>query len=288
MAADAFTQIRNAVFRDPRLSAKAMGIFGNISTHRDGWGVTPESIATQMRDGVNAIRAGLRELEEYGYLQRTQTRDPKTGRLGPSEYYITDQPEAATGSPDGENRRSDPSDDFPHAGNPHAGEPHAENHPHKKTSSSSRKNTSGKNTTSLSVPAQRTDESAIVEERETDAPQGKPTLTTAQRIVRAAGIVTADEEEAFIAWVTATHAPRGAAWWRAVDANGDLPDLAAAWRAPRAPAPTHGHGHRPYRGPDDHSVYDLGFDGRPLPGTDTRVAGWMALAAELRAGEGGG
>lgn len=26
-------------------------------------------------------------------------------------------------------------------------------------------------------------------------------------------------------------------------------------------------GHQPYRDPEDHSVYDLGFDGRPLPGT---------------------
>ncbi len=63
MAADAFTQIRNAVFRDARLSAKAMGIFGNISTHREGWGITPESISKQMRDGVDAIKSGLRELD---------------------------------------------------------------------------------------------------------------------------------------------------------------------------------------------------------------------------------
>ena len=59
MAGDAFTQIRNAVFRDSRLTGKAMGIFGNISTHRDGWGITPESISTQMRDGAEtAGRAG--------------------------------------------------------------------------------------------------------------------------------------------------------------------------------------------------------------------------------------
>lgn len=33
------------------------------------------------------------------------------------------------------------------------------------------------------------------------------------------------------------HEPRSAAWWRTVAANGDLPDLADAWRAEQAPAP---------------------------------------------------
>ena len=41
MAGDAFTQIRNAVFRDARLSAKAMGVFGHLSTHRAGYAITP-------------------------------------------------------------------------------------------------------------------------------------------------------------------------------------------------------------------------------------------------------
>lgn len=127
MAADAFTQIRNAVFRDPRLSGKSMGIFGNISTHRDGWGITPELIATQMRDGVNAIRSGLKELEKYGYLQRTQARR-EDGTMGPVEYYITDMPEVIAEATGGKSRRSSPVDDFPHAD-----EPHAADRPHKKT-----------------------------------------------------------------------------------------------------------------------------------------------------------
>src|SRR5256885_5221869 len=40
MAADRFTQISNELFRDPRLSFKAKGVFGLISTHRDGYGIT--------------------------------------------------------------------------------------------------------------------------------------------------------------------------------------------------------------------------------------------------------
>lgn len=138
MAADQFTQIRNAVFRDSRLTGKAMGIFGNISTHRDGWGITPESISTQMRDGVSAIKAGLRELEKYGYLQRERERRPD-GTLGGSEYFITDQPEAVAMS----SRRPGPEVNFPPVDEPPVGcppedeppvgEPPVDDHPHKKT-----------------------------------------------------------------------------------------------------------------------------------------------------------
>lgn len=143
MAADNFTQIANSLFRDPRLSAKAKGIFGFISTHRDGWGVTPESIAAAMKDGVSSIKAGLQELERYGYLVRHQDRRAD-GTLGPISYAITDRPSS---EPVDENRlpgttcedieadgfdqsfrRSEPVDGYPLAA-----DPTAENRPHKKT-----------------------------------------------------------------------------------------------------------------------------------------------------------
>lgn len=91
MAGDQFTQIRNALFRDPRLSAKAMGVFGHISTHQDGYGVTPETISRYMRDGIDGIKAALRELETYGYLTRARERRAD-GTLGSVVYEITDLP----------------------------------------------------------------------------------------------------------------------------------------------------------------------------------------------------
>ncbi|GHE48322.1 hypothetical protein GCM10017673_57580 [Streptosporangium violaceochromogenes] len=96
MAADAlgrhFTQIANLVFRDPRLHAKSMGVFGHISTHRDGYGITAETIAASMADGVSAVRGALRELEQYGYLVRRRERRTN-GTLGETVYEITDMPE---------------------------------------------------------------------------------------------------------------------------------------------------------------------------------------------------
>jgi hypothetical protein len=122
MAADHFTQIANGLFRDQRLSFKAKGIFGLISTHRDGFGVTPESIARLGKEGLAAVRTGLQELERFGYLVREQPRRTD-GTMGPTEYYITDTP------------ISEPDIDFPHADGPHAADQHHKNTNHKNTKS---------------------------------------------------------------------------------------------------------------------------------------------------------
>ncbi|WP_236654597.1 hypothetical protein [Streptacidiphilus anmyonensis] len=151
MAADRFTQISNDLFRDPRLSFKAKGVFGLISTHRDGFGITPQRLAEQSTDGLAAIKTGLRELEAYGYLFRRQERRPD-GTLGAFEYLITDTPDRpspssepvtenpppAPTSQNKQNRRSGPVVDYP----PAAGPPAADQPP-KNTNT---KNTSGKNT----------------------------------------------------------------------------------------------------------------------------------------------
>ncbi|MFD0332210.1 hypothetical protein ACFQZC_38455 [Streptacidiphilus monticola] len=159
MAADSFTQISNRLFRDPRIGFKAKGIFGLISTHRDGYGINPKRLAEQSTDGLSAIRAGLRELETFGYLVRSQERRPD-GTLGPVEYLITDMPDGQTPSsqPVSENPPPVPTSgdaricrSRPVTGFPHADKPHAENRTPKNNKN---KNTSGKNTnpTSPTVP----------------------------------------------------------------------------------------------------------------------------------------
>ncbi|XVV39278.1 hypothetical protein ACQPXT_40235 [Streptomyces sp. CA-100214] len=91
MAADQFTQIANGLFRDGRLSYRAKGIFGYVSTHRSGWRVTIAHLVRLGPDGRDAVRAGLRELEEHGYLICDRLRSPD-GTLGESVYCITDRP----------------------------------------------------------------------------------------------------------------------------------------------------------------------------------------------------
>ncbi|WP_055588665.1 helix-turn-helix domain-containing protein [Peterkaempfera griseoplana] len=248
MAADVigrnFTMLHNAALRDRRLSRRARGLLGEISTHRDGFGISIPSLVAAGPEGRDAIRSALAELETYGYLHRRQERDPETGRLGDAVYEITDMPDelpAMATAPweDGDvscpevrdARRSGPSSDFPSSAHPSSVNP-----PHKKISS---KNTSGKKTLSPHTPDQPAQLPTATSgtEREISTPQERP--TAAQRAVRASGAVPPDQETAFIAWVHQQHHPRSPAWWR--KAANDLGELADTWRrTTQPPAATSG------------------------------------------------
>ncbi|MGW7504330.1 hypothetical protein ACWGIR_22755 [Streptomyces albidoflavus] len=89
MGADRYTSVANAFFRDPALSAKAKGVFGLISTHREGWALTVAQIVRDMRDGTAAIRSALSELEEQSYLYRERLRN-EDGTLGEQLYIVSD------------------------------------------------------------------------------------------------------------------------------------------------------------------------------------------------------
>ncbi|MFG3517526.1 hypothetical protein [Streptomyces bobili] len=125
MAADQFTQIANGLFRDSRLSFKAKGIFGYVSTHRDGWQVTVAELVRRGREGVDAITTGLHHLERYGFLYRTRERNPD-GTLGQALYFITDLPAL-------QNPSSQPESGFPGLAEPTLADPGTKNTISKKT-----------------------------------------------------------------------------------------------------------------------------------------------------------
>ncbi|MFE1442733.1 hypothetical protein [Streptomyces sp. NPDC058739] len=133
MAGDRFTQIANGLFRDGRLSFKAKGLFGLISTHRDGWRVSVTDLTRRSPDGAAAVRSGLSELQEHGFLQRGRERHPD-GTLGGAAYVLTDLPVL-------EDRRSRPL-----SGYPPVDEPTSVHRTHKKTMS---KKTNKQNTSPL-------------------------------------------------------------------------------------------------------------------------------------------
>lgn len=110
MAVDQFTQIANGLFRDGWLSFKAKGIFGYISTHRDGWRMSVTDLARHGRDGEAAAKSGLKELERHGFLLRERERNPD-GTLGAATYVITDLPALQSSS-------SHPMSDFPPVDDP--------------------------------------------------------------------------------------------------------------------------------------------------------------------------
>ena len=88
------------------------------------------------------------------------------------------------------------------------------------------------------VPDPQPEPVPAVVERETTAAPDKPSATTAERVVRAANVVTPAEEAAFITWATDYYSIRSSGLWHTVATNGDLAaDWVPTWRAQHAPAP---------------------------------------------------
>ncbi|WP_162958806.1 helix-turn-helix domain-containing protein [Nocardia yunnanensis] len=90
MSSDNYTSVANAIFRSDELSGNAVKIFGFLASHTNGYGVTVPQIVKHMKCKTDAVRAALKELEEFGLLVRTRERRPD-GTLGSeTEYFITD------------------------------------------------------------------------------------------------------------------------------------------------------------------------------------------------------
>ena len=83
-----FTVIRNAIFRDYTLSAKAVGVACKLLSLPPDWDYSIKGIAAMFNDGESSIRSALTELENAGYLRREREREG--GKLGKSIYIITD------------------------------------------------------------------------------------------------------------------------------------------------------------------------------------------------------
>jgi hypothetical protein len=85
--ADRFTIIDNDWLRDPRITWKAKGLLAYIASHAVGHVLRTEQIIAEGADSRDAIRSGLRELEEAGYLTRVQQRG-EGGKITSTDYHL--------------------------------------------------------------------------------------------------------------------------------------------------------------------------------------------------------
>jgi hypothetical protein len=86
-----YTIMSNHHLRNKNLSLKAKGLLSLILSLPDNWGYTLRGLAAISVEGIDAIRQGITELENQGYIIRERLRDMK-GCLRGTEYVIYEQP----------------------------------------------------------------------------------------------------------------------------------------------------------------------------------------------------
>jgi len=71
---ESFTRLPNRWLRDQRLSLKSIGLLAQLHSHSVGWKLSVTTLAKNNNSGLDSIRTAIRELEEAGYLKRSQGR----------------------------------------------------------------------------------------------------------------------------------------------------------------------------------------------------------------------
>ena len=84
-----FTNTSNQLIRDESLTWKARGIFNYLWSQANEWQFYVSEVAQHSKDGENALQTGLQELEEHGYLKRTN-RHSKKGKFDGLDWILDD------------------------------------------------------------------------------------------------------------------------------------------------------------------------------------------------------
>lgn len=90
-----FTIISNTVFRDKTLSLRAKGLLCTMLSLPDDWNYSIKGLCTITREGYDSISSTIRELENAGYIVRTQQRT-STGRIAGTVYDVYETPLSAS------------------------------------------------------------------------------------------------------------------------------------------------------------------------------------------------
>ncbi|MBS7368805.1 MAG: helix-turn-helix domain-containing protein, partial [Oscillospiraceae bacterium] len=86
-----YTVMSNTHLKDRRLSYKSKGLLSVILSLPPDWDYTITGLSVIAADGVDSVKTAVRELEQYGYVTRTQLRDER-GRMAQNEYRVYENP----------------------------------------------------------------------------------------------------------------------------------------------------------------------------------------------------
>ena len=118
-----YTVMSNEHLRNRALSLKAKGLLSQMLSLPEEWDYSLEGLSRINKEGVDAIRTGIRELEEHGYLERRRVRD-RAGRLGGTEYVVREHAAAKAAPPElGGPASGFPTQDAPAQESPALGNP---------------------------------------------------------------------------------------------------------------------------------------------------------------------
>ena len=87
-----YTVMSNYHLNDKALSLKAKGLLSLMLSLPDTWDYTTRGLASICKEGVDGIRATVRELENAGYIIRRRVRD-QSGQVRGMEYTVFEQPQ---------------------------------------------------------------------------------------------------------------------------------------------------------------------------------------------------
>lgn len=132
---DNYTTMANYHLRDNRLSLRAMGLMSKMLSLPEDWDYSVSGLSSICKEGREAVRRALQELEAAGYLVREQSR--QGGSFAGYDYTLFEQPQDQDETPPlpknpstvGPPSPKKPSTDFPSTENP----PQLNNEINKKT-----------------------------------------------------------------------------------------------------------------------------------------------------------
>ena len=110
-----FGMISNKVFKDENLSSKAKYYLIRLLNLPDDWVFTASGFCSLVKEGIDGVNAGLRELEANGYLVREKIHGD-SGKYEKCAYRIYEDPslnEEFNMCEDCETEKSDPDMDNP-------------------------------------------------------------------------------------------------------------------------------------------------------------------------------
>ena len=87
-----YTVMANYHLRDKEISLKAKGLMSLMLSLPEEWDYTVSGLAFISKEGIDAIRAAVRELENAGYIIRSRRRND-AGQLTDTEYTIYERPQ---------------------------------------------------------------------------------------------------------------------------------------------------------------------------------------------------